>query len=237
MKTLWMILFAFFGMLPVSIKVYAVSPEETAEAAMEGYYLFMRDSLPDDRERGYEIMLSAAWSGDAKAANNVGWLMQHGEFVDKDLKGALRWYERASDQGLPVAALNYIELILNHNEEALGGTVPDRQRMAKAAMMAGTAMMMGKGLPYEPRKGEDLILRAALLGDEKAAITIAQQLEIYPDSFSYLPLEEIARQCDSFLPEESRNIPEGMPLTEFADLMLSPSFWYGRVAEEEMKLN
>ena len=237
MKTLWMILFALFGMFPFSIEVYAVSPEETAEAAMEGYRLFMRDSLPDDRERGYDMMLSAAWEGDAKAANNIGWLMQHGEFVDKDLRGALRWYERASDQGLPAAALNYIELIVNHKEEAVGSSLPDTQRMAKAAMMAGTAMMMGRGLPYEPRKGEDLLLRAALWGDEKAAITIAQQLEMYPDSFSYLPLEEIASQCDSFLSPDSKNIPEGMSLAEFADLMLSPSFWYGRVDEEKKKLN
>lgn len=212
--------------------LYAATPQEVAEEAMEGYALFMRDSLPDDRQRGYDMMLSAAWEGDAKAANNIGWLLQHGEFVGKDLKGAFRWYERAADQGLPAAALNYMELILNHSHEVLGDRLPDRERMAKASSLGGTAMLMGRGLPYDSKRGEDLLLRGALFGDEKAAMTIAQQLEMYPDSFSYLPLEEIAAQCDALLAPEFRNMPEGMPPAEFADHMLSPDFWYGRLSKD-----
>lgn len=206
----------------------ASSPEEVAESAMEGYMLFMRDSLPDDRQRGYDMMMSAAWEGDAKAANNIGWLMQHGEFAEKDIKGAFRWFERAADQGLPAAALNYMELILNYKDEVLGNALPDKERMAKASSLAGTAMLMGRGLPYDSKRGEDMLLRGALLGDEKAAMTIGQQLEMYPDSFSYLPLEEIAKECDALLPEEERNVPEGMGLAEFADLMLTPQFWLQR---------
>ena len=212
---------------------YAATPQEVAEEAMEGYTLFMRDSLPDDRQRGYDMMLSAAWEGDAKAANNIGWLLQNGDFVEKDLKGAFRWYERAADQGLPVASLNYMDLILNHSDEVLGDRLPDRDRMAKASALAGTAMLMGRGLPYDSKRGEDLLLRAALFGDEKAAMTIAQQLEMYPDSFSYLPLEEIASQCDALLPECERNVPKDMPLAEFADRMLSPGFWYSRISIEQ----
>ena len=214
----------------------AASPEEVAASAMEGYELFMRDSLPDDRQKGYDLMLSAAWEGDAKAANNVGWLLQHGEFVEKDLKGAFRWYERAADQGLPVAALNYMELILNNADDVLAGKLPDKERMAKASALAGTAMLMGRGLPYDSKRGEDLLLRAGLFGDEQAMMTVAQQLEMYPDSFSYLPLEEIAEQCDSLLPECDKNIPEGMPLSEFADHMLTPGFWYSRLPNESNKM-
>ncbi len=208
---------------------FAASPEEVAEAAMEGYRLFSRDSLPDDRQKGYDLMLSAAWEGDAKAANNIGWLLEHGEFVDKDLTGAFRWYERAADQGLPVAALNYMELLLNHQEEVLPDRLPDRERIAKASALAGTSMLMGRGLPYDSKRGEDLLLRAALFGDEKAALTVAQQLEMYPDSFSYLPLEEIAKECDALLAEGERNVPVGMSLAEFADLMMTPGFWYQRL--------
>ncbi|MDE6548032.1 MAG: sel1 repeat family protein [Muribaculaceae bacterium] len=210
----------------------AASPGEVAASAMEGYELFMRDSLPDDRQKGYDLMLSAAWEGDAKAANNIGWLLQHGEFVEKDLKGAFRWYERAADQGLPAASLNYMELILNAPEDVLAGKLPDKERMAKASALAGTAMLMGRGLPYDSKRGEDLLLRAALFGDQQAMTTVAQQLEMYPDSFSYLPLEEIAEQCDSLLPECDKNIPEGMTLSEFADHMLSPAFWYSRLPNE-----
>lgn len=77
------------------------TPLEISERAMEGYRLFTRDSLPDDRSAGYAMMLDAAWEGDAKAANNIGWLNEQGIFVEKDLAAALRWYERAADAGLP----------------------------------------------------------------------------------------------------------------------------------------
>ena len=230
MKMIRLIILALTTVLPGVSR--AASPEEVAESAMEGYKLFMRDSLPDDRQKGYDLMLSAAWEGDAKAANNIGWLLQHGEFVEKDLKGAFRWYERAADQGLPAAALNYMELILNAPEDVLAGKLPDKERMAKASALAGTAMLMGRGLPYDSKRGEDLLLRAALFGDQQAMTTVAQQLEMYPDSFSYLPLEEIAEQCDSLLPECDKNIPEGMTLSEFADHMLSPAFWYSRLPNE-----
>ena len=206
----------------------AATPAEVAEKAMEGYTLFTRDSLPDDRRAGYDLMLEAAWEGDAKAANNIGWLLQQGEFVEKDTGAALRWYERAAEQGLPAASLNYIDLLLS-DEYTPGESLPDRKILAKACMTAGTALAMGRGLHYDPRKGEELILRGALFGDEEGALTVAQQLEMYPDSFSYLPLERIAEQCDSLLRPQDRNMKEGMTPAAFADLMLTPSYWYDRI--------
>ncbi|MDE6510923.1 MAG: hypothetical protein K2L00_02345 [Muribaculaceae bacterium] len=231
MKILRLIILAFSAC--VMKGAYAASPQEVAQESMDGYALFTRDSLPDDRQRGYDMMLSAAWEGDAKAANNIGWLMQHGEFAAKDLKGAFRWYERAADQGLPAAALNYIDLILSQKDSVLPDRLPDRDRLAKASMLAGTALAMGRGLHYDPKRGEELILRAALFGDATAATTVAQQLEMYPDSFSYLPLEEIAAGCDELMAPEFRNVPQGMPLAEFADLMLTPGYWYSRTPESE----
>ncbi len=233
MKHRWLLIYAFVALFHAT-KAFATSPEEVAKSAMDGYNLFMRDSLPDDRQRGYDMMLAAAWEGDAKAANNIGWLLQHGEFVEKDIKGAFRWYERAADQGLPVAALNYLDLIFNDSTEVLGETLPDRESIGAAAMLAGTALAMGRGLPYDSRHGEELILRAALFGNEKAAMTIAQQLEMYPDSFSYLPLEKIVEQCDSLLAPEYRNRPESMAATEFSDHILTPSFWYDRIKNMPM---
>ena len=225
MKLIWIVLLSLgIGILPFHAK--AESPTDVAESAMEGYRLFMRDSLQDDRQKGYEMMLTAAWEWDAKAANNIGWLLQEGEFVDKDLNRAFQWFERASDQGLPAAALNYMEMILNHRDEVLSKRIPDKERMAKASTLAGTAMLQGRGLPYDSKRGEEMLLRGALLGDENAIMTVAQQLEMYPDSFSYLPLEKIAKECDNLLPEGEKNVPEGMGLAEFADHMLSPTFWY-----------
>ncbi|MDE6648406.1 MAG: hypothetical protein K2K45_00575 [Muribaculaceae bacterium] len=220
------------GMALFPLRFFAASPQEVADYAMQGYELFMRDSLPDDKEKGYALMLDAAWEGDAKAANNIGWLMEHGEFVGKDLKGALRWYERAADQGLPAAALNYLQLIVNHPEEALDGRIPDRERLAKTATIAGTSLLMGRGLHYDSKLGEEFLLRGALFGNHEAALTIAQQLEMYPDSFSYLPLEDIVSGCDSILPPEDKIIPEGISVTEFTDLMLTPEFWYEKIGRE-----
>lgn len=205
----------------------AATPAEISEMAMEGYRLFVRDSLPDDRSKGYEIMLDAAWEGDAKAANNIGWILQKGLNGTVDIPGALRWYERAADQGLPAAALNYAELIFSR-PDSLVEPPRDIHRLAKAAMLAGTALAMGRGLPYDYRKGEELIFKAALLGDEDAALTIAQQLEMYPDSFSYLPIEELVRQCDALLPIDSRNLSPNTDPQSIVDLLLTPSYWYSR---------
>lgn len=217
-----------FGLAPLS---HASTPQEVAAKAMEGYRLFTRDSLPSDRADGYTMMLDAAWEGDAKAANNIGWLMEQGIFVKKDLQGALRWYERAADQLLPAAALNYVGLVFRH-PEALEGKSPDIKRVADAAYTAGTALAMGRGLHYDYRQGEDLLMRAALLGNEDAALTIAQQLEMYPDSFSYLPLEKILQECDALLPETRRNLPSGSVPETFIGNLLTPTFWYDRIPDK-----
>lgn len=215
-------------MIPLLVGVwttaaFAAAPEEVAESAMEGYRLFMRDSLPDDREKGYALMLDAAWEGDAKAANNIGWLLQHGEYVERDTAAALRWYERAAVQGLPAAALNWIEM-MESEPESLGGKLPDMSTLADAAYLAGSALSMGRGLHYDPRKGELLLLKAALWGNDKATLTVAQQLEMYPDSFSYLPLEDIVAQANTLLPPDRR-----IPVTsDLPELLLSPSYWYER---------
>lgn len=202
------------------------TPLEISGKAMEGYRLFTRDSLPDDRRTGYGMMLDAAWEGDAKAANNIGWLNEQGIYVEKDLAAALRWYERASDAGLPAASLNYVGIVFRH-PEALQGKAADVKRVAKAAMTAGRALAMGHGLPYDYRQGEELIIRAGLLGDRDAATTIAQQLEMYPDSFSYLPLADIIRECDALLPDGQRLQKNGENAEALADRLLTPEYWYG----------
>lgn len=211
---------------------YSASPAEISERAMEGYRLFLRDSLPDDRSKGYALMLDAAWEGDAKAANNVGWILQYGLNGNIDLKAAFRWYERAADQGLPAAALNYVDLLMSH-PAVCGDSLPDSHRLAEAAMLAGSALASGRGLPYDYRRGEVLILKAGLLGDETATLTIAQQLEMYPDSFSYLEIEDILHQCDSLLPAECRNLPPDMMPEEFVKLLLTPAFWYERIRDRK----
>lgn len=216
-----------------ALAVYAQEVRSASERGMEGYELFVRDSLPDDKEKGYALMLEAAWEGDAKSANNIGWLALTGDYGDRDARSALRWFERAADQGLPAGALNYIELLLSGTLPP-GIPLPSAERMSKAALIAGTALAMGRGLPYDYRRGERLLLASALMGDEKAAMTIAQQLEMYPDSFSYLPLGEIVKECDSLLPQELRNLKSDDELSDLTDKILTPEYWYARIRQQEL---
>lgn len=198
-----------------------------SERGWEGYSLFVRDSLPDDKARGYEMMLEAAWEGDAKSANNVGWLSLTGDYAKQDQQAALRWFERAADQRLPAGALNYMDLLMSGTLPQ-DTPLPSPERMAKAATLAGTALAMGRGLPYDYRRGEELLMAGALLGDASAAMTIAQQLEMYPDSFSYLPLEEIINKCDALLPAELRNVKSDTDIKALADDILTTEYWYAR---------
>lgn len=200
-----------------------------SERGMEGYELFVRDSLPDDKDRGYALMLEAAWEGDAKSANNIGWLTLTGDHAKRDPQAALRWFERAADQGLPAGALNYMDLLMSGTLPQ-DTPLPSPERMAKAATLAGTALAMGRGLPYDYRRGEELIMAGALLGDESAALAIAQQLEMYPDSFSYLPLAEIVKKCDSLLPPELRSLKPGDDPDKFTETILTPEYWYARTS-------
>lgn len=214
--------------------IYCMAQEVLSppERGMEGYRLFVRDSLPDDKDKGYALMLEAAWEGDAKSANNIGWLSLTGDHTERNPVAALRWFERAADQGLPAGALNYIDLLLSDTLPP-DTPLPSAERMGKAATLAGRALAMGRGLPYDYRRGEELIMTGALMGDESAAMTIAQQLEMYPDSFSYLPLAEIAIKTDSLLPPELRNLKSDDELSDLIDKILTPGYWYSRIRHEE----
>lgn len=213
-----------FGMVRVAVAQSDVR-REVADKAMEGFSLFVRDSLPDDRARGYDMMLEAAWEGDAKAANNVGWLMLQGDYVAKDEKGALRWFERSADQGLPAGALNYMDLLMSRPDLALRNLpVPDV--LARASALVANAMLMGRGLPHDYRRGEEFLLMAALFGDERSAVTVAQQLEMYPDALSESELRDILSRCDALLPEERRYVGPNTDISRLLEDMMGAGFWY-----------
>ena len=41
-----------------------------------------------------------AEAGDADAQYNLGWMYDEGEGVEQDFKEAVKWYQKAADQGL-----------------------------------------------------------------------------------------------------------------------------------------
>lgn len=204
---------------------FAQTPEEVAQKAMDGYALFVRDSLCDDRIKGYGMMLEAAWEGDAKAANNIGWLKLHGDFTEKDEQGALTWFSRAADQGLPVGALNYMDLIL-HRPDLTAAKAPDPKVLARTSSLAANAMLMGRGLPYDYRRGQEYLIRAAIFGDDRARVTLGQQLEMYPDAISAEEMSRLLDQCDPLLPPDLRHLQEGTDKSSLIEEMLTPQYWY-----------
>lgn len=88
--------------------------------------------------------LPLAEAGDAVSQNSVGALYDHGLGVDENDGEAALWYQRAADQGLPLAMRNL------------------------AGMYAG-----GYGLPYDKDQAVYWYEKAAEAGDEKSAQRLA----------------------------------------------------------------
>lgn len=75
-----------------------------APAQARAGYIFYN---PMRRDRNVALALhyteQAAMQGDAKAANNLGWMLMEGEGVIHDFKKAAYWFEKSADAGLPTA--------------------------------------------------------------------------------------------------------------------------------------
>lgn len=62
--------------------------------------------MPRSYERARQFFEKGAELGHAAAANNLGWLFQHGYGVEKDPGQAARYYQEASDKGFAGAQCN-----------------------------------------------------------------------------------------------------------------------------------
>ncbi len=109
--------------------------------------------------------LPLAEGGDAVSQNSVGALYDHGLGVDEDDSEAARWYQRAADQGLPLAMRNL------------------------ASMYAG-----GHGLPYDKDQAEYWYEKAAQAGDEKAAQRLAALNPARAAAIAPAPVESAATE-------------------------------------------
>ena len=100
-----------FDTIPVdsvrSTELYRLAAEKGNLEAMNylGYRLLTGEvaEIGVDVEEGLEWLETAAYSGDPKAASNLGWLLTEGEYVRKDYSKAAFWLNRAAEKGLAVA--------------------------------------------------------------------------------------------------------------------------------------
>ena len=91
---------------------------------------------------------AAAEGGNADAMHDLGWLYDHGEGVEQDMKKAICWYERAAEQNHP-AAMNSL----------------------------GECYAMGRGVPRDLETAMEWYRRAAELGEAMADYNMGWHLE------------------------------------------------------------
>lgn len=100
---------------------------ETGYVPAQSYagFLLYRSLNPENRERGLTLMRAAADNGDAKAANNLGYLLAYptDSTVTPSYREAQYWLGRAAAEGLPTAQAQLADLL-----KAGLGSAPDTAR-------------------------------------------------------------------------------------------------------------
>lgn len=102
---------------------------ETGYVPAQSYagFLLYRSLRPEDREHGLALMRTAADNGDAKAANNLGYLLAYpaDSTIAPSYREAQYWLGRAAAEGLPTAQAQLADLL-----KAGLGSAPDTARAA-----------------------------------------------------------------------------------------------------------
>jgi len=75
-----------------------------------GFRMIKGEGGIHDPDRGLNWLRRAAVMGDAKAANNLGWLLMDGHLVERNYVDAAYWLGKAADAGLPVAMSQLADL-------------------------------------------------------------------------------------------------------------------------------
>lgn len=145
-----------------------------------GAALIAGTDLPQDRTRGFQLLLSAANGGRAEAILAVARCYAFGIGVKQDAGKAVEWYERAASRGRVAA---YWEL---GRAYASGFGVPMDENLAyeyfvKAASGGYAAAMVDLGRMYitgfgaarDPERGAAWLTKAADLGNANAMIEMA----------------------------------------------------------------
>lgn len=86
-------------MLDFYAKKAAIGEERAQFALGLAYYSGTLSMVSQDWSKAYHWFLESANQGYANAQMCVAWMYEHGEYVEKDLKAARKWYLLAAKQG------------------------------------------------------------------------------------------------------------------------------------------
>lgn len=90
-----------------------------------------------------------------------------------------------------------------------------KEDIPQAVALIGLAASRGRGRDYDRQLAEEMFLKAALLGEPSAAYIVAEQLDMFPDSYPDSILKSLSLPTDAILPI---TIPEA-------------SWWYQKASE------
>lgn len=90
-----------------------------------GYFLITGQGIAQDKNQGFELILSAAKQGSDIAQFNLAYCFQKGWGTSVDLVQAEFWYRKATDQGCQAAEVELANILYNEEEiekkeEAIG---------------------------------------------------------------------------------------------------------------------
>ena len=147
------------------------------QVALKAY--FFRDYVTAAR-----LWRPLAEAGHARSQAQLGWLLQNGLGVAKDLAAARRWYAAAAEQGDTVAQNNLAALL----EHGLGGAKDEaaarrwyeaaaRQGYPPAQYNLAQMLLDGRGGPRDPTGAHRWLQRAAAAGLQQAKTRLAKWRE------------------------------------------------------------
>lgn len=105
--------------------------EDIQKAIANNELYAIGESLPEDWKPAFDIWLSLAKQGDAKAQFNIGYMFARGDIMERDPAKAFEWYQKAADNNDPRAHYNLSKLY-EIGEGVLQNTAKAQEHMAKA---------------------------------------------------------------------------------------------------------
>ena len=89
-------------------------PEMCAFLGKEFYFGW---NIPQDLDRAFRYLTTAAESGDALSQFLLGFMYWSGRGTEPDQEKALQWFLPAAEQGIPEAMYNVAKILLDKDEE------------------------------------------------------------------------------------------------------------------------
>ena len=173
-----------------------------------------RDDIPESGREAVRRHRRAVKQGDASAKNNLGVMYAVGRGVPKDYETAVKWFQRAAEDG---GAQYDLGLMFKN-----GHGVPKNDKMAASLWQSdveqeGLEALLGLGLMYEKGQGVnqnyeyamELYKRAAEIGAYKAFVALGVE---YRDECEGVTIEQfrlVAKKREGAIPD-----------------ILEPQFWH-----------